>query len=91
MANATVMWVIGILLCAGAFLNGVRFARMTKNPWADKSFFGMPIEGADMSIQKIRLFGKIQMICALLFLIFWTLMLFGVLGPVEGMQTVDLK
>lgn len=40
MANGMTMWVIGTLICVGVFLNGICFARMTKNPWAGKSLLG---------------------------------------------------
>ena len=90
MVSGLMMWMIGVFICIGAFLNGLWFSRRTKNPWAGKSIFGMPIEGADMSVQKVRRSGRMHMIFAALFLIFWTLMMFGVLGPVEGLETIKL-
>ena len=91
MASRLMMWLIGVLICIGAFLNGLRFARMSKNPWAGKSLFGFPVQGADMPLPKLQLIGRIQMIAAPLFLTFWTLMLFGFLGPVEGIQTIKFN
>ena len=78
------------LICIGSFLNGVRFARMTKNPWVRKSLFGMPIEGSEISVRQLRRFGKIQMLFAPVFLLVVAAMCFGFLGPVEGIKTIKL-
>ena len=73
------------LICAGVFINGVRFARMTHNPWAGKSMMGVPIEGHDLPIEKVRLIGKVQMIVApIFFLLMSILVLTGKIGPLDG-------
>jgi drug/metabolite transporter superfamily protein YnfA len=90
MVSGLMMWVIGLFICIGAFLNGLWFSRTTKNPWAGKSILGIPIEGAGMSVQEVRRSGRMYIIFAALFLIFWTLMMFGFVGPVEGIETIKL-
>ena len=73
------------LICVGVFLNGVRFARMTHNPWAGKSIFGLPVQGHDLPVERVRLIGKLQMIFApLFFLVMSALMLTGKIGPLEA-------
>jgi hypothetical protein len=74
---------VAALICVGVFLNGLRFARMTPNPWAGKSLLGQPIEGHDMPVERVRLIGKLQMIAAPVMLLFFVLLTTGVLGPVE--------
>ena len=73
------------LICAGVFVNGVRFARMTHNPWAGKSMMGMPIQGHDLPVERVRLIGKVQMIAAPVFLLVMSfLVLTGKIGPLYG-------
>lgn len=79
------------LICIGAFLNGIRFARMTRNPWTGRKLFGQPIEGSELSLSRIKLIGIAQMIGAPLFLCFATVLSFGLLGPVEGIKTIKLN
>lgn len=87
-ANGWLFLAIATLICIGAFFNGLRFARMTKNPWKDRRLFGMPVEGQDMPIEKIRWMGRVQMIFAPLFLILVICLVFGVLGPVDGISII---
>jgi hypothetical protein len=91
MASGTTMWIIGVLICVGVFLNGLRFSRMETSPFKSVGWFGKAIDDPTEMLKKVNLIGKIQMIFAPLFLIFWTLMLFGVLGPIEGIQTIELN
>jgi hypothetical protein len=91
MADGKIMWVIGALICVGVFLNGLRFSRMKKSSFKSVSWFSKAIDDPGEMLKKINLIGKIQMIFAPLFLIFWTLILFEVLGPVEGIQTIKLN
>ena len=91
MESGLTTWIIGALISIGVFLNGLRFARMDKNPWADRTFFGMQIQGSDMPIKQVRMMGQIQMIFAPLFLVIWTLGHFGVFGPVDGIETIELN
>ena len=89
MTNGWTFLAIGTLISIGVFLNGWRFARMTENPWAGKTMLGQPVSGHDWPIGKLRLFGKVSMIAAPLFLVVWAALCFGWLGPVDGIQTID--
>ena len=71
------------LICVGAFLNGLRFARMTKNPWAGRTMFGRPMGGHDLPIERVQLMGKLQMIAAPIFFLFFIAMVSGLFGPVK--------
>jgi hypothetical protein len=78
------------LICAGVFLNGLRFARMTHNPWAGKTIFGQPVGGHDLPVDRVRRIGKIQMVAAPLFLALMSyLVLSGKVGPLYGPEWVQ--
>jgi hypothetical protein len=79
---------LSALLCIGVFLNGLRFARMERNPLAGKKMFRLPVEGSDMPIATIRRIGQLQMIFAPFFFIFVVALTFGLLGPIEGIETI---
>ena len=85
------MLAVAAVICAGVFLNGLRFSRMDRNPWAGKSVFGTPVQGADMPVSKVNLIGRIQMIFAPLFLLLFAAICFGLLGPVDGLKTISLN
>ena len=73
------------LIAVGVFLNGLRFVRMTQNPWAGKSLFGMPVEGHDLPVERVRLIGKLQMVGAPIFLLAMSyLVLSGKIGPMRA-------
>lgn len=82
--------VITALICAGVFLNGLRFFRMTSNPWAGKLLLGRPVRGADMPVAQLRRMGLLFMLAAPLFLIFAIALCFGLFGPVDGIQTIHI-
>ena len=82
---------IATLISVGVFLNGLRFARMTVNPWAGKRLFGQSIEGAEMPVERVRLLGRLHIIAAPLFLILSAALSFGLLGHVNGIQTIELN
>jgi hypothetical protein len=79
------------LISVGAFLNGLRFARMTENPLAGKRLFGMPVGGSDMPIGRVRQLGLLFMIAAPLFLLLAAAVSLGLLGPVDGIETIQLN
>ena len=79
------------LICAACFLNGVRFARMSENPLAGKRLLGMPVGGSEMPIEKVRRMGMLFMIAAPIFFLFVAALCFGLFGPVDGIQIIDLK
>ena len=78
------------LICAVLFLNGLRFARATRNPWAGRTLFGMPVQGSAMSVAQVRRMGLAFMFAAPLFLLFVTALVFGLLGPVAGLTPIKL-
>ena len=79
---------IAALICVGVFLNGLRFARMTRNPWEGKRLFGQPVSGSEMPIERVNLLGKLLMVAAPIFLLFFAALCLGFFGPVEGIQTI---
>ena len=89
--NGWIFLGITAAICVAAFLNGLRFSRMTKNPWTGKSMLGMPVEGGQMPLERLRMFGRLQMLAAPLFLILAGALCFGLLGPVEGIETIKLN
>ena len=91
MIDGRLFLALAALICLGAFLNGVRFARLTRNPAAGQTLLGMPLRGADMPVERLRLFGAVQMIAAPLALSFFAALSFGLLGPVEGIQAIQFK
>jgi hypothetical protein len=68
------------LICIGAFLNGLRFARIV---------FSMPVEGAQLSVASINRFGHVQMVMSPLFLSIVIALVFGLFGPVDGVQVIQ--
>ncbi len=91
MASGTTMWLIGLAVSVWLFVFGYVLSRMKKSPVKSVIWFGKSVDDPVEVLAKVNLIGKIQMIFAPLFLILWTLMLFGVLGPVEGIQTIKLN
>ena len=89
--NGWIFLGIVTLICVGAFLNGVRFVRTTENPWTGKQLFGMPVSGSDWPIEKVRRMGLLFMIAAPLFLLLTAALCFGLLGPIEGIQTIQFN
>ena len=81
---------ITALICIGAFLNGVRFARMKTNPWAGKRVLGQPVAGHDMPLARVRLLGWLQIIAAPMLLLIFAAIAFGLLGPIDGIDIISL-
>ena len=81
--SPTLFLVIVSLICVGVFLNGVRFARMDRNPWAGRTMFGQPVSGHDLPIKKVKMLGRIQMIAAPIFFLIFAAMIGGMFGPVD--------
>ena len=88
MSSGWILFGVATFICLGVFLNGVRFARMTSNPFAGKRIGPFPVEGSEMSVSSIRLIGRLQMIAAPTFWLIFSALAFGLLGPVEGIQTI---
>ena len=88
MTDGRIFLGIATLICIGAFINGLRFSRMTENPWANRRFLGMPIQGSRLPPERVRLLGRLNMFLAVAFWVLVTAMCFGLLGPVEGIRTI---
>jgi hypothetical protein len=79
---------IATLISIGVFFNGRRFARMAENPWVGRRFMGMPLQGSNLPIERLRSLGRMQMIAAPFFWLFFAAMCFGLLGPTKGIATI---
>jgi len=90
MDDGLTIWAIGCLICVGNFLVGLRFARMQKMPFKTIKWFGRVVDDPIEIRTKVNLIGRLFMIGAPLFALLWSLMAFGVLGPVEGMPPINL-
>ncbi|WP_088184148.1 hypothetical protein [Sphingobium sp. Z007] len=90
MTDGRIFLAVVAVIALGVFVNGLRFARMTTNPFVGRKLFGMPIEGSELPLGRLNLIGKIQMIVAPLFFVFACALTFGFLGPVEGIETIKL-
>lgn len=90
MSDGRVFLAVAALICLGVFVNGIRFARMTGNPWAGKKLFGQDVQGAELSVNRVRMIGWFQAIFAPIFFLFLAALAFGLLGPVEGIETIKL-
>ena len=82
MSDETLFYGLAGLVCVGLFLSGLRFARMTHNPWAGKSILGMQVEGSELPVSKVQTIGKVQMAGAMLFAVFLIAAASGWLGPI---------
>jgi ABC-type Fe3+-siderophore transport system permease subunit len=78
------------LMSVALFLHGLRFARMTENPWAGQRLLGMPVGGSDASVETVRRLGLLFMIAGPLFLLLVAALCFGLLGRVDGIETILL-
>lgn len=90
MTDGWLFLAISTAICVGVFLNGLRFSRMTQNPWSAKTIAGLPVSGSEIPIARIRMIGVIQMIFASLFLFFMIALCFGLFGPVQGITIIQL-
>ena len=90
MTDGWVFLAISTAVCVGAFLNGLRFSQMDSNPWTWKSLFGLPVSGGELPVAKVRRIGLIQMAGSVFALALITAVCFGLLGPVDGLQTIEL-
>ena len=83
MSNSAIMWLLGTVIVITQFFMGLRFARSTQVK-GKVEWFGRVINDPAEALKKQQKIGRIFMIIAPIFFVFWTLLLFGVLGPVEG-------
>jgi len=91
MTDGRLFLAIAGLICLGVLLNGIRFARMTRNPWAGKKLFGFDVEGSELPIGRVRLIGLVQAVAAPLFFLFFAALCFGLLGPVDGIAPIRFQ
>jgi hypothetical protein len=81
------------LISLVAFLNGVRFARMSEERIADGRLqIEMPpfLTRGRTPTEQVHLLGRIFMITAPLFFLLVAALCFGLLGPVQGVETIKL-
>ena len=81
------------LICAGAFLNGLRFSRMSEERTrSGRVQMEMPafLARGRSRLEQARLFGRISMVAAPLFLLLVAALCFGLLGPVEGIEPIRI-
>lgn len=79
---------IATLICIGVFLNGLRFARVTENPLAGRRLLGMPVQGSNMPVEKMRQMGRVFMAASPLFWLFFAVICFG-LVPAQNIQPIQ--
>ena len=82
------------LICLGVFLNGLRFLRMPEEKiLGGRMQIEMPgfLARSRTPVEQVRLLARIMMIFAPLFLLLVAALCFGLLGPVDGIQTIDFK
>ncbi|HEY0027012.1 MAG TPA: hypothetical protein VGC35_04010 [Allosphingosinicella sp.] len=81
------------LICVGGFLAGLRFARMPEERvLAGGVQMELPaflVRGRSR-VEQVHLFGRTLMIAAPLLLLFFAALSFGLLGPVDGIETIKL-
>ena len=91
-----VFLVLSFLISVGAFLNGLRFARMTDEEALDRRVL---IEGALAFSRRgrpqtkgdaARLFGRVSMIAAPIFFLFVAALCLGLLGSVADIAIIKL-
>jgi|GEM_PF-884468 len=88
MTDGRLLLGIATLLCAASFANGVRLVRMAENPLPKKLLFGMPMQGSDMPVDKMRRLGLVFMVVAPLAWLFFVALCFGLFGPVQNIRII---
>ena len=76
------------LICIGSFLNGWRFLRMATRPRAERRIMGLPAQSSHLPDDRLRAFGRLQMILAPLMWFFFLALCLGVLGPIKGISPI---
>lgn len=78
-------------ICLAAFLNGIRFARMSdeksRGRWVHIEMPSFLAKGRSVA-EQFQLLGRIMMIAAPLFFLFLAALCFGLLGPVDGITPI---
>ena len=78
------------LICIGAFLNGLRFLRMARQPRAERRIMSLPAQSSHLPDDRLRTFGRLQMLVAPLMWLFFVALCFGLLGPIKGITTIPV-
>ena len=93
MTDGRIFLGIAAIICVLAFLNGLRFARMSAER-VDAGRLQLELPGflarGRSPLAQVQLFGRIQMIAAPLMLLFFIALTFGLFGPVSGIQTIQI-
>lgn len=90
MSKSEIMWVLGSLNCIAMFFIGFWFSRSTR-PINGMMWFGRVVDDPAEALEKKQLMGRIFMVAAPIFFVFWSLLLFGVMGPVEGLEPIKFR
>jgi hypothetical protein len=75
---------LAALICAGVFLTGLRFSRMSdEKVQGGRVQMELPpfLMRGRTKVEQVHLFGRMMMIAAPLFLLFLAALAFGLLGP----------
>jgi hypothetical protein len=78
------------LLDIAVFLNGVRFLRMAGQPPAERRILGLPAQSSHLPAERLRLFGRLQMLAAPLAWLFFVALCLGMLGPIRGVTLLPV-
>lgn len=92
MSDGWIFLALTALICLGAFLNGLRFSRMSEEKILDeRTLIEVPpfLGRGRTKVEQARLFGRISMIVAPLFLLVAAAFCFGLLGPAGALE-IDL-
>lgn len=90
MTDGWVFLGLSAAICAGVFASGLRFARMATHPGAGREPPGQPIKSQPTTLAQLNRFGRLMMIGAVIMLVFAAALTFGLLGPVQGIRTIEL-
>lgn len=91
MIDGRIFLALATVMSLGLFLNGWRFSRMTQNPWVGRRLLWQDVGGGDLPIEQVRRFGRIQMIAAPIFLLFFAALAFGMFGSVQGIDVLRFQ
>ena len=83
MTSGWTMLALATLICAGLFANGLRFARL------GESFDKALAEGGRAQLSR-RLIGRLFMVTAPFFWLFFAALCFGLFGPLPNIQIIQL-
>lgn len=93
MTDGRILLAGAAVICVLTFFNGLRFARMSAEQTnAGRLQLELPafLASGRSRLAQVQLLGRMQMIAAPLMLLFFIALTFGLLGPVDGIQTIKI-